>query len=312
MRPVLLPVVPLVVNPLFLRLQMKMLKTVKRRLSTVLMLVLVVGSSGCASLISSATSGFTESLGQSILDNPDVEMVRDGAPSFLLLMDGFLANNPDSVTLLTQSSRLNSAYAAAFVTDPARAQRLQLKAFEQAQRATCLSLKNACELRTRKFSEYEEWLAAQSENAVPSLFLLGSAWAGWIQANSDDFAAIAELGRVKALMQRVAELDESYDYGGPQLYLGVFETLLPPAMGGRPEIGRDHFERAIELSHGDYLMTKVMFASQYARLVFDRELHDQLLEQVLAADPVVPGLTLINTVAQQQATELLESADAYF
>ena len=83
-------------------------------------------------------------------------------------------------------------------------------------------------------------------------------------------------------------------------------------MGGRPEVGREHFERAIEISNGEYLMTKVMFASQYARLVFDRELHDQLLEQVLAADASVPGLTLINTVAQLQATELLDTADAYF
>ena len=291
---------------------MKLLKITNRPFATSLALVLLLSGSGCASLISSATSGFTESLGESILDNPDVEMVRDGAPSFLLLMDGFLAQNPDSVSLLTQSSRLNSAYAAAFVTDPDRARLLQQKAFDQAQRATCLTLKNACELRTRKFAEYESWLATQKKTAVPSLFLLGSSWAGWIQANSDDFAAIAELGRVKALMQRIAELDESYDYGGPQLYLGVFETLLPPAMGGRPEIGREHFERAIELSRGEYLMTKVMFASQYARLVFDRELHDQLLEQVVTADPVVPGLTLINTVAQQQATELLDSADAYF
>ena len=277
-----------------------------------LLVLVVLMNVGCASLISSATSGFTDSLGQSILDNPDLEMVRDGAPSFLLLMDGLLASNPDSVDMLMQSSRLNSAYAAAFVIDPVRVQLLQDKAFDQAQRAICLSLKNACELRARKYADYESWLAKRSEKDVPKLFLLGSAWAGWIQANSEDFAAIAELGRVKALMQRLAELDETYDYGGPQLYLGVFETLLPPAMGGRPEIGREHFERAIEISNGEYLMTKVMFASQYARLVFDRELHDQLLEQVLAADASVPGLTLINTVAQLQATELLDTADAYF
>lgn len=273
--------------------------------------VLLVNA-GCASLISSATSGFTDSLGQSILDNPDLEMVRDGAPSFLLLMDGLLAQNPDSVNMLLQSSRLNSAYAAAFVTDPDRVRMLQDKAFAQAQRAVCLSLKNACELRTRSFDDYEAWLADQRGKSVPTLFQLGSAWAGWIQANSEDFAAIAELGRVKSLMARLAELDETFDYGGPQLYLGVFETLLPPGMGGRPEVGREHFERAIEISRGQYLMTKVMFASQYARLVFNRELHDQLLNQVLAADPAIPGLTLINTVAQQQATQLLDTADAYF
>jgi hypothetical protein len=276
------------------------------------LLFVVLLNAGCASMISSATSSFADNLGKSIMNNPDLEMVRDGAPSFLLLMDGLLAQNPDNVSLLLQASQLNSAYAAAFVVDPVRAAMLTDKALDQAQRAVCLSLKNACELRTRKFSDYEAWLQQQTVKSVPELYQLGSAWAGWIQANSEDFGAIAELGRVKALMQRVADLDESYDYGGPELYLGVFETLLPPGMGGRPEVGRAHFERAVALSNGKYLMTKVMFASAYARLVFDQELHDQLLHEVLAADPKVPGLTLINTVAQLQAEELLESADAYF
>ena len=113
-------------------------------------------------------------------------------------------------------------------------------------------------------------------------------------------------------MQRVIELDESYDDGGAHLYMGLFETLFPPAMGGRPEAGRRHFERALELSEGRQLLTKVLYAQQYARLVFDRDLHDRLLEDVLAADPRQPGLTLMNVVAQQRAAQLLESADEYF
>ncbi len=50
----------------------------------------------------------------------------------------------------------------------------------------------------------------------------------------------------------------------------------------------------------------------YARLVFDRPLFERLLKEVLAADPHVPGITLMNVVAQQRATKLLESADDYF
>ena len=79
----------------------------------------------------------------------------------------------------------------------------------------------------RLFEDYELWLSRQGEKDVDLLYQLGSVWAGWIQANGDDFVAIAELGRVKALMARIAELDETYDYGGPHLYLGVFETLVP-------------------------------------------------------------------------------------
>ncbi|HIF96410.1 MAG TPA: hypothetical protein EYQ54_05175, partial [Myxococcales bacterium] len=95
-------------------------------------------------------------------------------------------------------------------------------------------------------------------------------------------------------------------------YLGVLYTLRPAHMGGLPEIGRTHFERAIELSNGRNLMAKVFFARSYARLIFDRELHDELLIEVVEADPVAPGFTLSNTLAQEQAEELLLDADEYF
>jgi len=59
-------------------------------------------------------------------------------------------------------------------------------------------------------------------------------------------------------------------------------------------------------------MTKVLFAKNYARLVFDRDLHDQLLNEVLEADPVATDLTLINSLAKQQAQILLDGSDDYF
>ena len=41
-------------------------------------------------------------------------------------------------------------------------------------------------------------------------------------------------------------------------------------------------------------------------------LHDRLLEEVVAADPEEPGLTLSNTLAQDEARVLLADADTYF
>lgn len=276
------------------------------------LLAALVLHAGCASLVGSMAGGMAEDLGGAILDNPDVEMVRDGAPAYLILLDGLVAQNPRDVGLLSQASQLNAAYAAAFVDDPERSRNLNAKALALAERAACEGLADGCGLRNRPFEEFRQWLEARRAADVPLLYRLGSAWAGWIQANSDDFAAIAELARVKALMSRIVELDEGYDHGGAHLYLGVFETLFPPAMGGRPEVGRRHFERALLLSEGKHLLSKVLFAEHYARLVFDRDLHDRLLEDVLAAEPRLPGLTLINVVAQRRAAELLESADDYF
>ena len=89
-------------------------------------------------------------------------------------------------------------------------------------------------------------------------------------------------------------------------------SLRPPALGGKPELGQKYFERAIELTDGKDLSVKVEYAQGYARLVYDRELHDQLLNDVLVSELKQPGLTLTNSLAKQQAEELLASAEEYF
>ena len=164
----------------------------------------------------------------------------------------------------------------------------------------------------RPYDDFAAAISTLKVGDVPVLFASGAAWAGWIQANSSDWNAIASLAKVNAVMAKVVELDEGYDHGEAHLYLGVIATLLPPALGGKPEEGRVHFERAIELSAGHDLMAKVEYARRYARITYDRPLHDRLLNEVLAADPVAPGLTLSNMLAKRQARELLASADSYF
>ncbi len=277
-----------------------------------LLFSIVLLGSGCASLVSNATQGFADDLSAVILNSEDPVLVRDGAPAFLLLIDGLLGDDPQDPSLLASAASLNASYATAFVTDPARQALFANKALDLALLAGCKGLKKACGVRERDFADFEQWVGTLRETDVPLAYGMGTAWAGWIQANSADWAAIAELGKVKVLMARVAELNPGYEYGGPELYLGVFETLLPPAMGGRPEVARAHFERAIELGEGKFLPAKVFFAQQYARLVFDRELHDALLQDVMNADARADGLTLINLIAKEQASALLESADEYF
>ena len=59
-------------------------------------------------------------------------------------------------------------------------------------------------------------------------------------------------------------------------------------------------------------MSKVLYAEMYARLMFDRDLHDRLLRDTLDASANAPGLTLMNVVAKKQARQLLISGDDYF
>ena len=267
---------------------------------------------GCSSLMTSATTRMAGNLSTAILNQDDPETVRAGAPAYLLLVDSLITETPDNAATLATGAKLYSAYASAFVSEPQRAKRLARKALDYAKRALCLQQAELCDAYRESFDKFKPVLEQTRRDDVPMLYVFASAWASWMQASGSDWGAIADLPKVTAILQRIVELDETYEQGGAHLYLGVLNTQLPPSLGGKPELAKQHFERAIVLSKGQHLMVKVLYARHYARLLYLRELHDRLLHEVLAADPVVPGLTLMNTLAQQEARELLASADDYF
>jgi hypothetical protein len=275
-------------------------------------LLALLALTGCSSLFSSATSKLSGNLSNAILNQDDPETVEAGMPSYLLLVDSLIEGDPKNEDMLLTGSKLYGAYAAAFVKEPERARRLARKARDYSERALCVHDAKLCAVLERPYDEFAAAIGTLKAGDVPLLYASASAWAGWIQANSSDWNAIADLAKVKVAMARSVELDETYSHGEGHLYLGVFATLLPPALGGKPEEGRMHFERAIALSEGRDLMAKVEYARRYARITYNRELHDKLLQEVLDADAVAPGLTLSNVLAKRQARELLKSADSYF
>ncbi|MEX0942425.1 MAG: TRAP transporter TatT component family protein [Pseudomonadales bacterium] len=260
--------------------------------------------------MSSVTSRMADDLASTILNSRDIATVREGVPAYLLMMDSFLKSSPDNPALLLAAANMNSSFSN--FTDESRTRLLTDKALSYSLRAACIEQQALCGVRGLPFAEFRRVVDGRKESSVPVLYAVGVAWAGWIAAHSDDFNAIAELGKVKYLIARVIELNEEFDHGGPHLYMGGLETALPPAMGGNLDKGQMHFERALEIGNGQYLMTKVIYAEQYARLAFDQELHDRLLEEVLQADPVAEGMTLSNVFAQERARTLLADSNEYF
>ena len=277
-----------------------------------LLLVAAPGLFGCASMMNSATRDLAANLNAAILGQDDLETVRQGAPAYLIMVDGFLQGSPDDPGLLISASKLYGAYSGAFVADPERAGRLSEKSLGYARRAFCLRRADLCEMDKARFPEFEERLQEVRAGDLEALYTWGAAWAGWIQARRNDWEAIADISKVRALMERVVELDDGFGGGGAHLYLAVLNALLPPSAGGRPGQAREHFARAIALSGGRNLMAKTLYAEYYARMVFDRELHDRLLREVLAADVRAPELTLANTLAREKAKELLAKAEEFF
>ncbi len=284
---------------------------INRTLTAILCLALALAS-GCSSLANRAISKLSNNLSNAVLEQNDPETVRQGAPAFLLTIDGFISGDPQNQTLLLSGSRLYGAYTSAFVDDEARQKRLAAKAFDYGRQAVCLTHKAFCADIDKPLAIFTEHVNDFDTDDVALLFTFASSWATWIQANADDFSAIIQLPKVTVLMNRVIELDETYNHGNAHLYIGILSTQLPPQYGGKPEVGRLHFERANELSNGKNLMVNTLFAKYYARLIFNKELHDKLLHEVLESDIEAPGLTLSNALAQQDALRLLEGSDDFF
>lgn len=274
--------------------------------------LLILSLGGCAKLVSTATNGFANALSAGILNQNDVETVRDGAPAYLLLVDGFISENPNNEALLLAGADLYSSYAGAFVNDPERSRRLAARGKEYGRRALCLRSAELCAAVEQPYSELVAALEGVKPGDLRALYGFAASWATWIQLNPGDWNAIAEIPKVEAAMRAVVASDDDFRQGWPYLYLGVVTSQLPPAFGGKPEQGREYFEAALNKSGRRNLMVHVMFAEEYARLVFDRELHDELLEEVVTAPVEQRDLTLINTLAKERAVRLLGDADEYF
>src|SRR5688572_13350943 len=91
---------------------------------TALALIVIVLSSGCASIANKAADKLGSSLTAGISNHDDPETVAAGLPAYLILIDGFIADDPENAGLLLSGAKLYSAYSGAFVIDIERRKRL--------------------------------------------------------------------------------------------------------------------------------------------------------------------------------------------
>lgn len=257
-------------------------------------------------------SNFGSNLSQALMNQDDPELVKAGGPAYLLLVDSFIEGDPDDVYWLRTGAKLYTVYAAAFVDEPVRSKHLSTRAFDYGQRALCAEDSDGCGLVDQPYGAFKNSLQEFDNGELPELFAMTTSWLVWAQAHRDDWNVVAAVPKIELALLRIVELDETYENGRPWLYLGMLYSLRPPSLGGKPDQARMCFERALVLTGGKDLSVKVAYARYYARLVYNRELHDRLLFEVRNAEPVVEGLTLMNTLAQVEAEQLLLSAEEYF
>jgi len=267
--------------------------------------------SGCAGMIADS---FMRPAITNLQQQTDIELVCEGTPAILLMIDSMVASDPENKDLLMTATKAFSGYAAALdaCNKPHRAAMVSVKA-----RRYGLSLlwpnSDLHILATLTLPDLQKRLAGLSDSDVDSLFWAGNGWGTWILHQQGTPASLAQLIRVEQIMLRVLELDERYYYGAAHLFLGAYYGSKPPLLGGDFEKSRHHFERALGFSNREYLPGLVLYAETYARMSFDRELFSSLLQEVLDF-PLEsrPDLGLANQLAKLKARELLGGVEEYF
>jgi len=282
----------------------------------ILLCLLAVFSTHCATdkkLTVGATALLLEDIAKSAYKQTDTRVIREGMPSYLLLMDGMVEAWPDNDRLLISAARGYATFAGAFIENEDKAYASVLYGRAKNYALQSLELRGLNSPASRPFEDFQTGVNDLGKQDVPYMFWAAACWGNWIRLNMGSMDAVAELPRVEVLMQRVLILDETYHYGGPHLFMGLWFGARPKMVGDDLNLARKHFLKAIELGQGKFLMAYILYAEYYAKKVFDKTLYISILENVhkTPAD-IIPELTLLNTVAHQRAAQLMQEADEYF
>jgi len=260
-------------------------------------------STSCTSLI---TSFAIKPAVSNLQKQSDIDLVCEGAASYLLMIDSLIESDPMDKELLKIGAQSYSGTVAALDSCGAPRERLQTISVKSSAYGKRL-LSTMLPIEGNDPELFDERLQKTSAADTDYLFWGSFGWLNWIEQEKGSPAAMADLVTVEKIMERLLEFDDTIEQGGVHLFFGVLYGSKPAMIGGDPERSRYHFEKALEISDRSFLMAQTLYAATYARMVFDRDLHDRLLEEVLAFDlDKAPDNRLSNQIARRRAQALLE------
>jgi hypothetical protein len=271
--------------------------------------------SGCIRTIAVSTVGGIADEGfEAFTSEGDLQFAAEALPANLKLMEVMLKSDPDNERILRLLSEGYSSYALAFLEgkDDARARDFYLRGRDYGYR---IMRQDAALTRALDGSvdDLRAELAKRGKDDAPGVFWSAFGLGSYIELSLTEPSALADLPKAEAMMEYVARVDSSYYYGGAHLFLGTLAGMRPRLLGGDPEKSKAHFETAIRLSGGKFLMAYVYYASSYAVQTQNEELFTRLLTKVLNVPlDILPEFRLGNAIAKKKAEALLAKKSDLF
>jgi hypothetical protein len=249
-----------------------------------------------------------------LYEETDLVLAEQALGSDIKLLEGMIKGDPENRHLLILTAQALAGYTLGFVEDESadRAKVLYLRSRNYAGRI----LKEndfVFNVEDIKLDQFKKSVALIGKEDLDALFWFAFSWAGWINLSLDNPQAFIDLPKVEILMQRVLELDESYYHGSALLFFGGIWGNKPRMFGGDPEKAKEYFDKNLEITNGNFLLTYVYYAKYYAAKTLDEELFVNFLQKVKdTPEDVLPGEQLLNAIAKKKAKLLLSKRNDIF
>ncbi|MCK5092644.1 MAG: hypothetical protein KAR30_08970, partial [Gammaproteobacteria bacterium] len=243
---------------------------------------------------------------------PDLMLAEAAFAPNIELLEGMIVNDPGNTVLRSYMIQAYNGYAFSFVEDNDR-ERASRFYYRGVKHGFAAFKHQGLDLEKLTVDEIQSAVADKGLDSVPLMFWMASCWAKWIDLSRDNPVAIAQLSKASTLMDRVIELDESYFYGGPHWFFGVFYGGRAPMFGGDFDKAKQHFDKGREITQNKLLIIDLLQAQFLARQMLDQRMfHDKLTAIIDAPDGLFPEVELLNRVAKKKAGILLKLENEWF
>lgn len=270
---------------------------------------------GCIQTIAvRSVGGIVDDGYDALTEESDLQFAEQALPGNLKLLEVMLKNDPNNERLLKLCAEGYASYALGFVedVDVERARVFYLRGRDYGLRI----LEQDADMKKALNGSADDLkvaLAKKSNDDVPGVFWTAFAMGSYLNITLTDPDAIASIPKIETMMNFVAEKDPSFYYGGAHLFLGTLYGSRSKFLGGDPEKSKRHFETALRLNEGKFLMTQVYYAKSYAFITQNDTLFEELLTQVDKASlEILPKFRLGNAIAKKKAKILLARKEELF
>ncbi len=269
--------------------------------------VLLAMVSGCTSMLRSGIKiahPAIENIEVALFQQKNLDLVKEGLPGQILLLEGMLETSPNDMLLLTMATKAYTGLGMMIEDEnPEQATTLYSRGTEVGIR----SLKQHRGFRKaleQGKSVGEAAKTIKSKKFIPPLLWTAACMGANVLLNAGDPMIAIDLAPVNSMINHVIEIDGDYFYGFAHMFVGTVNSMLPETFGGDKKKALKAFETIFEKNNGQFLLPKVFYARFY--VTDENDAKATLLSVINAPEGQMPEVELLNQIAKSKAKSLLK------